>query len=173
MLDDLSADEPINIQYTSGTTGFPKGVTLSHHNILNNGYFIGEMLSYTSADTVVVPVPYYHCFGMVIGNLAALSHGSAVVLAVSRIRPLGDDVRRDRGEGHLAVRSADDVHRRTRTPAVLRVSDFSSLRTGVMAGSPCPVNTMRRVIDDMNMSEVADLRRHDRNGAGVDDDPSR
>lgn len=154
VIDDLSADDPINIQYTSGTTGFPKGVTLSHHNILNNGFFIGEMLSYTPADTVVVPVPYYHCFGMVIGNLAALSHGSAIVLPAPAFDPVATmtAVTEEKATSLYGVPTmfiAELEH-----PQFAEF-DFSSLRTGVMAGSPCPVNTMRRVIDDMNMSEVA------------------
>ena len=149
-----SADDPINIQYTSGTTGFPKGVTLSHHNILNNGFFIGEMLSYTPDDTVVVPVPYYHCFGMVIGNLAALSHGSAVVLPAPGFDPVATmaAVTEEKATSLYGVPTmfiAELEHPR------FSEFDFSTLRTGVMAGSPCPVNTMRRVIDDMNMSEVA------------------
>ncbi|WP_298415423.1 AMP-binding protein [Brevibacterium sp.] len=154
VIDDLSADEPINIQYTSGTTGFPKGVTLSHHNILNNGFFIGEMLAYTPADTVVVPVPYYHCFGMVIGNLAALSHGAAIVLPSPGFDPVAtmSAVTEERATSLYGVPTmfiAELEHPR------FSDFDFSTLRTGVMAGSPCPVNTMRRVIDDMNMSEVA------------------
>ncbi len=151
---ELGADDPINIQYTSGTTGFPKGATLSHHNILNNGFFIGEMLSYTPADTVVVPVPYYHCFGMVIGNLAALSHGSAIVLPAPAFDPVATmtAVTEEKATSLYGVPTmfiAELEH-----PQFAEF-DFSSLRTGVMAGSPCPVNTMRRVIDDMNMSEVA------------------
>ncbi|WP_309131796.1 AMP-binding protein [Brevibacterium sp.] len=151
---ELSTDDPINIQYTSGTTGFPKGVTLSHHNILNNGYFIGELLGYSSADVVVVPVPYYHCFGMVIGNLAALSHGASIVLPSPGFDPLAS-------LQAVAEESATSLYGvPTMFIAELEHPDFadldlSSLRTGVMAGSPCPVEVMRRVIDDMHMSEVA------------------
>ena len=85
----LSADDPINIQYTSGTTGFPKGATLSHHNILNNGFFVGELCQYTEADRICIPVPFYHCFGMVMGNLAATSHGAAMVIPAPGLRPGG------------------------------------------------------------------------------------
>ncbi len=151
---ELSADEPINIQYTSGTTGFPKGVTLSHHNILNNGYFIGELLGYTPADAVVLPVPYYHCFGMVIGNLAALSHGASVILPSPGFDPAASL------EAVAAEQATSLYGVPTMFIAELGLPDFSAfdlstLRTGVMAGSPCPVEVMRRVIDYMNMSEVA------------------
>lgn len=151
---EVSADDPANLQYTSGTTGFPKGVTLSHHNILNNGFFIGEMLDYTPADAVVVPVPYYHCFGMVIGNLAALSHGAAIVLPSPGFDPVKT----------MAAVTEEKATSLYGVPTMFIAElehpqfgefDFSTLRTGVMAGSPCPVNTMRRVIEDMNMSEVA------------------
>ncbi|MDN6602473.1 AMP-binding protein [Brevibacterium sp.] len=154
VMDELSSDDPINIQYTSGTTGFPKGVTLSHHNILNNGFFIGELLSYTSQDVVVLPVPYYHCFGMVIGNLAALSHGSTVVLPSPGFDPLASlcAVTEEKATSLYGVPTmfiAELEHPEFST------FDLRTLRTGVMAGSPCPVNVMRRVIDDMNMDEVA------------------
>lgn len=150
----LRAGDPINIQYTSGTTGFPKGATLTHCNILNNGYFIGELLGYTDADRVVLPVPFYHCFGMVIGNLAALSHGAATVIPSRTFDP---------GAALAAVQD----HRGTSLYGVptmfiaeLGLPDFgrydlSSLRTGVMAGSPCPEEIMKRVIGEMNMAEVA------------------
>ena len=154
VMDELSSDDPINIQYTSGTTGFPKGVTLSHHNILNNGFFIGELLSYSSKDVVVLPVPYYHCFGMVIGNLAALSHGSTIVLPSPGFDPLASlhAVAEEKATSLYGVPTmfiAELEHPEFST------FDLSTLRTGVMAGSPCPVNVMRRVIDDMNMDEVA------------------
>lgn len=152
--DELSADDPINIQYTSGTTGFPKGVTLSHHNILNNGYFIGELLSYTPEDSVVLSVPYYHCFGMVMGNLAALSHGSSIVLPSPGFDPAAS-LTAVAEEGATSLYGVP-----TMFIAELGLPDFSdfdlsTLRTGIMAGSPCPVEVMRHVIDDMNMSEVA------------------
>jgi fatty-acyl-CoA synthase len=153
-MDELSADEPINIQYTSGTTGFPKGVTLSHHNILNNGYFIGEMLSYSTADTVVVPVPYYHCFGMVIGNMAALTHGSAIVLPAPGFDPVAT-MRAVSEEQATSLYGVPTMFIAELEHPQFSEFDFSTLRTGVMAGSTCPVNTMRRVIDEMNMTEVA------------------
>ena len=115
---ELQFDDPINIQYTSGTTGFPKGATLSHHNILNNGYFIAGTLRYTEADRVCVPVPFYHCFGMVIGNLACMTRGACVVVPGESFDPLAR-ARDRRGRAlHVALRRADDVHRRARAPAL-------------------------------------------------------
>jgi fatty-acyl-CoA synthase len=150
----LSADDPINIQYTSGTTGFPKGATLSHHNILNNGFFVGELCHYTEEDKIAIPVPFYHCFGMVMGNLAATSHGAAMIIpspAFDPVRTL-EAVQSERCTSlygvptmfiaELAVPSFDEY-------------DLSSLRTGIMAGSPCPVEVMKQVIDRMGMSEVS------------------
>jgi fatty-acyl-CoA synthase len=149
----LSFDEPINIQYTSGTTGFPKGATLSHHNILNNGYFVGELLGYTEADRVCLPVPFYHCFGMVMGNLGATSHGSTIVIPAPLFDPVAtlDSIQQERCTSLYGVP--------TMFIAELGVEgfaryDLSSLRTGLMAGSPCPVEVMRRVQTDMHMSEV-------------------
>ncbi|MGO2036135.1 MAG: AMP-binding protein [Brevibacterium sp.] len=154
VMDELSSDDPINIQYTSGTTGFPKGVTLSHHNILNNGFFIGELLAYTSADSVVLPVPYYHCFGMVIGNLAALSHGAAIVLPSPGFDPVAS-LRAVAEEKATSLYGVPTMFIAELEHPEFSDFDLSTLRTGVMAGSPCPVNVMKRVIDDMNMSEVA------------------
>ncbi|MEV6337966.1 AMP-binding protein [Nocardia vinacea] len=150
----LSMDDPINIQYTSGTTGFPKGATLSHHNILNNGYFVGELCGYTEQDRICVPVPFYHCFGMVMGNLASTSHGAAVVIPAPAFDPVAtlDAVAAERCTSLYGVP--------TMFIAVLaeldsgKQVDLSSLRTGIMAGSPCPVEVMKRVIDRMGMSEV-------------------
>jgi fatty-acyl-CoA synthase len=149
----LDASDPINIQYTSGTTGFPKGATLSHHNILNNGFFVGEGCGITEEDRIGVPVPYYHCFGMVMGNLAATSHGACVVLPADSFEPgaVLDAVQAERctvlyGVPTMFIAELDhpefDAH------------DLSSLRTGIMAGSPCPVEVMRKVVDRMHMSEV-------------------
>ncbi|WP_037081061.1 AMP-binding protein [Pseudonocardia spinosispora] len=149
----LSADDAINIQYTSGTTGFPKGATLSHHNILNNGYFVGETLGYTEEDRICIPVPFYHCFGMVMGNLAATSHGSVMVIPAAGFDP----------ELTLKAVEAERATSLYGVPtmfiAELGLADFesydlSSLRTGVMAGSPCPVEVMKQVISRMGMSEV-------------------
>lgn len=150
----LDAHDAINLQYTSGTTGFPKGATLSHHNILNNGFHIAEMLSYTERDRVVLPVPFFHCFGMVIGNLAALSHGAATILPGRSFKPAETlkAVQEHRGTSLYGVP--------TMFIAELALPDFadydlSTLRTGVMAGSTCPVEVMERVISEMNMGEVA------------------
>ncbi|MFI6363800.1 AMP-binding protein [Nocardia sp. NPDC050630] len=150
----LSMDDPINIQYTSGTTGFPKGATLSHHNILNNGYFVGELCGYTEQDRICVPVPFYHCFGMVMGNLASTSHGAAVVIPAPAFDPIAtlDAVAAEQCTSLYGVP--------TMFIAVLaeldsgKNVDLSSLRTGIMAGSPCPVEVMKRVIDRMGMREV-------------------
>ncbi|MEV6645333.1 AMP-binding protein [Amycolatopsis sp. NPDC051371] len=150
----LSADDPINIQYTSGTTGFPKGATLSHHNILNNGYFVGELCNYTEHDKVCIPVPFYHCFGMVMGNLACTSHGSCMVIPAPAFDP------RATLEAVAAEQCTSLYGVPTMFIAELNHPDFasfdlSSLRTGIMAGSPCPVEVMKQVIDRMGMSEVS------------------
>ena len=149
----LAFDDPINIQYTSGTTGFPKGATLSHHNILNNGFFIGEYCRYTEADRVAVPVPFYHCFGMVLGNLAAVTHGAAIVIPAPGFEPAATlrAVQQERCTSLYGVP--------TMFIAELALPDFasydlSSLRTGIMAGSPCPVEVMKRVVSEMHMEEV-------------------
>ncbi|WP_231440681.1 AMP-binding protein [Brevibacterium zhoupengii] len=151
---ELAMDDPINIQYTSGTTGFPKGVTLSHHNILNNGFFIGELLSYSAKDSVVLPVPYYHCFGMVIGNLAALSHGAAIILPSPGFDP-GAALSAVSDEKATSLYGVPTMFIGELEHPDFSTYDLSSLRTGVMAGSPCPVEIMKRVITDMNMDEVA------------------
>jgi fatty-acyl-CoA synthase len=149
----LAFDDAINIQYTSGTTGFPKGATLSHHNILNNGYFIGEGCRYTEADRVCIPVPFYHCFGMVLGNLACTTHGAAMVIPAPAFEPGAtlDAVQRERCTSLYGVP--------TMFIAELALPNFadydlSSLRTGIMAGSPCPVEVMKRCINEMHMEEV-------------------
>jgi fatty-acyl-CoA synthase len=150
----LAFDDPINIQYTSGTTGFPKGATLSHHNIGNNGYFVGELIGYTEQDRVCLPVPLYHCFGMVMGNLGATSHGACIVLPA----PGFDPAATLRAVAQEKVTSLYGVP--TMFIAELGLPDFaeydlSSLRTGIMAGSPCPVEVMKRVVAEMHMTEVA------------------
>jgi fatty-acyl-CoA synthase len=149
----LAFDEPINIQYTSGTTGFPKGATLSHHNILNNGFFVADLLGYTDADRVCVPVPFYHCFGMVMGNLGCTTHGATIVIPA----PLFDPVATLQAIQEERCTSLYGVP--TMFIAELAVEgferyDLTSLRTGLMAGSPCPVEVMKRVQSDMHMTEV-------------------
>ncbi|WP_250005990.1 AMP-binding protein [Actinoplanes sp. M2I2] len=153
-MSDLAFDDPINIQYTSGTTGFPKGATLSHHNILNNGYFVGELINYTEHDRVCLPVPLYHCFGMVMGNLAATSHGACIVLPAPGFDPAAT----------LAAVAAERITSLYGVPTMFIAElglpgfadyDLSTLRTGIMAGSPCPVEVMKRVVAEMNMGEVA------------------
>jgi fatty-acyl-CoA synthase len=149
----LAFDDPINIQYTSGTTGFPKGATLSHHNILNNGFFVGEGCRYTPADRVCVPVPFYHCFGMVMGNLGATTHGATIVIPAPGFDPAAT----------LAAVEAERCTSLYGVPtmfiAELALPDFgkydlTSLRTGIMAGSPCPVEVMKRVVSEMHMEQV-------------------
>jgi fatty-acyl-CoA synthase len=149
----LSADDPINIQYTSGTTGFPKGATLSHHNILNNGYFVGELCGYTEADRVCIPVPFYHCFGMVMGNLACTSHGACMVIPAPAFEPKAtlDAVVAQRctslyGVPTMFIAELADPN--------FGGYDLSTLRTGIMAGSPCPVEVMTQVVERMGMTEV-------------------
>ncbi|MGW4823022.1 AMP-binding protein [Streptomyces sp. NPDC004227] len=151
---ELSCDDPVNIQYTSGTTGFPKGATLSHHNILNNGYWVGRTVGYTERDRICIPVPYYHCFGMVMGNLAATSHGACMVIPAPSFEPKAtlEAVQQERCTSLYGVP--------TMFIAELNLPDFASydltsLRTGIMAGSPCPVEVMKRVVAEMHMEEVS------------------
>jgi fatty-acyl-CoA synthase len=148
-----SFDDPINIQYTSGTTGFPKGATLSHHNILNNGYFIGEGLAYTEKDRVCIPVPFYHCFGMVLGNLACTTHGSTMVIPNDNFDALKT----------LQAASAERCTSLYGVPTMFIAEldhpqfadfDYSTLRTGIMAGSPCPIEVMKKVQSKMHMPQV-------------------
>jgi fatty-acyl-CoA synthase len=151
--DALSFDDPINIQYTSGTTGFPKGATLSHHNILNNGYFVGEGMGYTEQDRICVPVPFYHCFGMVMGNLASTSHGACVVIPAPGFDPAAT-LRAVQQEKCTSLYGVPTMFIAELALADFPSYDLSSLRTGCMAGSPCPVEVMKRVITEMNMDEV-------------------
>jgi fatty-acyl-CoA synthase len=149
----LSFDDPINVQYTSGTTGAPKGATLSHHNILNNGYLIGEMMAYTERDRIVVPVPFYHCFGMVIGNLASTSHGSCVVVPAEAFDP-GATLLAIHEERATSIYGVPTMFIAMLSHPDFESRDFSSLRTGVMAGSPCPVEVMRQVRERMNVRDI-------------------
>ena len=149
----LSFDDPINIQYTSGTTGFPKGATLSHHNILNNGFFIGEGCRYTPADRVCIPVPFYHCFGMVLGNLACTTHGACIVIPAPGFEPAAT-LRAVQEERCTSLYGVPTMFIAELGLADFASYDLSTLRTGIMAGSPCPVEVMKRVVSEMHMSEV-------------------
>jgi fatty-acyl-CoA synthase len=149
----LQFDDPVNIQFTSGTTGAPKGATLTHHNILNNGFFIGEAMRLSERDRLCIPVPLYHCFGMVLGNLACVTHGAAMVYPGESFEPKAvlETVQAERCTGLHGVP--------TMFIAILDHPEFgqfdlSSLRTGIMAGSPCPAEVMNRVIDKMHMNEI-------------------
>jgi len=149
----LQFDDPINIQFTSGTTGAPKGATLTHHNIVNNGFFIGEAQRLDERDRVCIPVPLYHCFGMVLGNLACITHGAAMVYPTEGFEPLAtlETVEQERCTALYGVPTmfiAELGH-----PDFKRF-DLASLRTGIMAGSPCPIEVMRRCVSEMHMSEV-------------------
>jgi len=149
----LQFDDPINIQFTSGTTGAPKGATLTHHNILNNGYFVGAAIRLTEDDSICIPVPLYHCFGMVMGNLACISHGAAMVYPSEGFDPLAtlETIAAERCTAVYGVPTmfiAELGHPR------FKDFDLASLRTGIMAGAPCPIEVMKRCIADMNMREI-------------------
>ncbi len=150
----LVESDPINIQYTSGTTGYPKAATLSHRNILNNGYLVGELLGYTAGDRICIPVPFYHCFGMVLGNLAATSHGACIVIPARGFEPAAT-LRAVQAERCTSLYGVP-----TMFIAELGLPDFAdydlgSLRTGIMAGSLCPVEVMREVIERMHMPGIS------------------
>ena len=146
-------DDPINIQYTSGTTGFPKGATLSHHNILNNGYFVGQGCRYTEEDRVCIPVPYYHCFGMVMGNLACTSHGACMVIPAPAFDPVAT-LQAVQDENCTSLYGVPTMFIAELEHPTFTEYDLTSLRTGIMAGSPCPIETMKRCVAEMHMAEV-------------------
>jgi fatty-acyl-CoA synthase len=150
---ELDTDDPINIQYTSGTTGFPKGATLSHHNILNNGFFVGELCNYTEADRICIPVPFYHCFGMVMGNLSATSHGACMVIPAPAFDPVAT-LEAVQAERCTSLYGVPTMFIAELSAPGFASYDLSSLRTGIMAGSPCPVEVMKQVIGQMGMTEV-------------------
>ena len=150
---ELSPDDPINIQYTSGTTGFPKGATLSHHNILNNGYFIGRLCGYTQEDRVCIPVPFYHCFGMVLGNLAATTNGATMVIPAPGFDPKAT-LRAVAQERCTSLYGVPTMFIAELNDPDFESFDLTSLRTGIMAGSPCPVEVMKQVVNRMGMTEV-------------------
>ena len=150
----LTNSDPINIQYTSGTTGFPKGATLSHRNILNNGYFTTDLLNLGPTDRLCIPVPFYHCFGMVLGNLGCTTHGATMVIPAPGFDP-GATLAAIESERCTAVYGVPTMFIAMLGHAEFADRDLSSLRTGIMAGAVCPVEVMKRCINDMNMSEVA------------------
>jgi fatty-acyl-CoA synthase len=151
---ELAFDDPINIQYTSGTTGFPKGATLSHHNILNNGFFVTETIGFSAEDRLCIPVPFYHCFGMVMGNLGCTTHGSCMVIPGPGFEPAAT-LQAVQDERCTAVYGVPTMFIAELDLADFGSYDVSTLRTGIMAGSPCPVEVMKRCIADMHMAEVA------------------
>ncbi len=149
----LDVHDPINVQFTSGTTGTPKGATLTHHNILNNGYFIGEAMNLTHEDRLCIPVPLYHCFGMVLGNLAIMTHGGTIVYPNDGFEPLSV-LQTVQDEKCTALHGVPTMFIAELDHPEFDKFDLSTLRTGIMAGSSCPIEVMRRVIDKMHMSEV-------------------
>jgi fatty-acyl-CoA synthase len=150
----LHPDDAINIQYTSGTTGFPKGATLSHRNILNNGYFVGELCEYTEQDRICVPVPFYHCFGMVMGNLAATSHGACVVIPAPAF-DAGTTLGAVAAERCTSLYGVPTMFIAMLNDPSFAEHDLSTLRTGIMAGSPCPTEVMKQVVERMGMRDVS------------------
>jgi fatty-acyl-CoA synthase len=149
----LDFDDPINIQYTSGTTGFPKGVVLTHHNLVNNGFFIGECMKFTDKDRLCIPVPFYHCFGMVLSNMACMTHGATMVLPAEYFDPVSTMSAIEK-ERCTAVHGVPTMFIAELEHPDFHKYDFSSLRTGIMAGSPCPIEFMKKAANLMNMKEV-------------------
>ncbi len=150
----LAATDPVNIQYTSGTTGYPKGATLSHRNILNNGYLTTELINFTDADRLVIPVPFYHCFGMVMANLGCTSHGATMIIPAPGFDP-EITLRCIAAERATGVYGVPTMFIAMQNHATFPEHDLSTLRTGIMAGSICPVEVMKRCVDDMHMAEVS------------------
>ena len=150
---ELDFDDPINIQFTSGTTGFPKGATLSHHNILNNGYFVGERMNITQNDKVIIPVPLYHCFGMVIGNLGCITHGAAMIYP-SEMFDAGEVLKAVHKDKATVLHGVPTMFIAELNHPEFDKYDLSSLRTGIMAGAPCPIEIMKQVKTRMHMTEV-------------------
>jgi fatty-acyl-CoA synthase len=150
----LSKDDPINIQYTSGTTGFPKGATLSHRNILNNGFFVTETINFTHEDRLCIPVPFYHCFGMVMGNLGCMTHGATMVIPAPGF-DASITLQAIQDERCTGVYGVPTMFIAMQNAPGFENYDVSTLRTGIMAGSPCPVEVMKHCINDMHMSEVS------------------
>lgn len=150
----LSNRDPVNIQYTSGTTGFPKGATLSHRNILNNGYFVTEQIRLRPGDRLCIPVPFYHCFGMVMGNLGCTTHGATMVIPGPSFDP-AQTLQTIESERCTAVYGVPTMFIAMQNHADFAERDLSSLRTGIMAGAVCPVEVMKRCVEDMHMSEIA------------------
>jgi fatty-acyl-CoA synthase len=151
---ELRPDDPINIQYTSGTTGYPKGATLSHRNILNNGYFVTELIGFTEEDRLCIPVPFYHCFGMVMGNLGCITHGATMVIPAPGFDP-AVTLQTIQDERCTAVYGVPTMFIAMQNHPEFASYDLSSLRTGIMAGAVCPVEVMKRCVNDMHMSEVS------------------
>ena len=149
----LLPTDPINVQYTSGTTGSPKGATLSHRNILNNGSLVGQGCGYSEQDRVCIPVPLYHCFGMVMGNLGATTHGACMVLPAATFDAAAT-LRAVEQEGCTSLYGVPTMFIAELDDPGFRTYDLTSLRTGIMAGSPCPVEVMKRAITDMHMPDV-------------------
>ena len=168
----LRPDDPINIQFTSGTTGSPKGATLTHNNILNNGFFVGRIMGFTEADRLCIPVPLYHCFGMVLSVLACITHGATMVFPSEAFEPRAT-LEAVQAERCTALHGVPTMFITELALPDFKSFDLSTLRTGIMAGAPCPIETMREVIAKMNMREGHHLLWHDRNQPGQLPDPCR
>src|SRR5262249_15981599 len=153
LAEELQFDDPINIQFTSGTTGFPKGATLSHHNILNNGFFVGQAIRFTERERLCIPVPLYHRFGMVLGNLCCLTHGAAMIYPSEGFDPLAT-LETIAAERCTAVHGVPTMFIAEMDHPDFAKFDLSSLRTGIMAGSPCPIEVMKKAVDRMHLADI-------------------